>query len=367
MVELTEDAVSSDSAKAYLRRAAHKNGVKPNKSLFQNVDNKIKTYSPSELNRSYEIWYDNRLKNYCYPQYASFESVSQSVAKKKPRGKAYEELESLISLTEAKQVIKQTVDYFKAKKLFGDKGFDAYRPSMHMVFTGSPGTAKTTVARLFAHIMKDNGLLSVGSLYEVGRADLVGKYVGWTAKIVKEKFNSAKGSVLFIDEAYSLVDDRDGCFGDEAINTIVAEMENHREDIVVIFAGYPDKMETFLQKNPGLRSRLAFHVPFSDYKPEELLQILELIANQHSAKLDASVRNKVLPIMKKAMEEADFGNGRFVRNLYEKARMKQASRLLSMNTDQLTKDDVGLLLADDFEVPHNLNRAKRVIGFSEAV
>ena len=113
--------------------------------------------------------------------------------------------------------------------------------------------------------MKENNLLSKGNLIEVGRGDLVGKYVGWTAPTIQKKFKEAQGSVLFIDEAYSLVDDRDGSFGDEAINTIVQEMENHRNDVVVIFAGYPDKMESFLQKNPGLRSRIAYHVPFSDY------------------------------------------------------------------------------------------------------
>ena len=151
---------------------------------------------------------------------------------------------------------------------------------MHMVFTGNPGTAKTTVARLFAQIMKENGLLPVGDLIEVGRADLVGKYVGWTAPTVKAKFAAAKGSVLFIDEAYSLVDDKDGLFGDEAINTIVQEMENQRDDTVVIFAGYPDKMEQFLKKNPGLRSRIAFHIPFEDYKPAELLDIFTLMAKK---------------------------------------------------------------------------------------
>lgn len=144
---------------------------------------------------------------------------------------------------------------------------------MHMVFIGNSGTAKTTAARLFARIMKDNGLLSKGQLIEVGRGDLVGKCVGWTAQTVQAKFKVAIGGVLFIDEAYSLVDKHSGSFGDEAINTIVQEMENHREDVVAIFAGYPNKMEGFLQKNPGLRSRIAFHVPFADYTSDEISTI----------------------------------------------------------------------------------------------
>jgi SpoVK/Ycf46/Vps4 family AAA+-type ATPase len=133
-----------------------------------------------------------------------------------------------------------------------------------MIFTGNPGTAKTTVARLVAQILKENGILSNGNLYEVGRSNLVGKYVGHTAPLVRDAFNLAQGSVLFIDEAYSLVDDSPGSFGDEAINTIVQEMENRRDDMVVIFAGYPKPMEEFLNRNEGLRSRIAFHVAFDD-------------------------------------------------------------------------------------------------------
>ena len=123
-------------------------------------------------------------------------------------------------------------------------------------------------------------MLSEGRLYEVGRADLVGKYVGWTAQIVKNKFKQAKGSVLFIDEAYALLEDRSGLYGDEAINTIVQEMENHREDMVVIFAGYPKEMEAFLARNPGLRSRIAFHLPFEDYSARELYRIARLLAEE---------------------------------------------------------------------------------------
>ena len=186
--------------------------------------------------------------------------------------------------------------------------------------------------------MKDNGLLPVGDLIEVGRADLVGKYVGWTAPTVKRKFEAAKGSVLFIDEAYSLVDDTDGLYGDEAINTIVQEMENHRQDTVVIFAGYPDKMERFLQKNPGLRSRIAFHVPFEDYSPEELLGIFTLMAKGQKLELAPGVGERLLPLFRKAARGEDFGNGRFARNLLEKSRMKQASRLVRLDPALVTAE-----------------------------
>jgi AAA+ superfamily predicted ATPase len=234
---------------------------------------------------------------------------------------------------------------------------------MHMVFSGSPGTAKTSAARLFAKIMKDNGVLSVGGLVEVGRGDLVGKYVGWTAKTVTNKFREAKGSVLFIDEAYSLVDDRSGSYGDEAINTIVQEMENRRDDIVVIFAGYTDKMEEFLQRNPGLRSRIAFHIPFPDYSVNELLEILELMAGKQSMTLDAGVREKVIPIVERARKEQDFGNGRYMRTLLDNARMKLAGRMLAHGSDNVTKKDLTRLTAADFEAPPTTRKTTMQIGF----
>ena len=261
-------------------------------------------------------------------------------------------------------MIKRALNYYKAQKLFKDKGMSSDHPSTHMVFSGNSGTAKTTAARLFARIMKENGLLSQGRLYEVGRADLVGKYVGWTAQIVKDLFQKAKGSVLFIDEAYSLLDNKTGMFGDEAINTIVQEMENNREDMVVIFAGYPNEMEQFLSRNPGLRSRIAFHISFEDYSAEELCDITELLAEKSGMTLSSGVKEKLLPAFRSAAQEADFGNGRFARNILEQAKVNQADRLVKMELDQVTRDDVTTLLPDDFEVPKRKKASISQIGFA---
>ena len=261
-------------------------------------------------------------------------------------------------------MINRALNYYKAQKLFADKGMTVDHPAMHMVFTGNPGTAKTTVARLFARILKDNNLLSKGKLIEVGRGDLVGKYVGWTAPTIQKKFREAQGSVLFIDEAYSLVDDRDGSYGDEAINTIVQEMENHRDDMVVIFAGYPDKMEGFLQKNPGLRSRIAYHVPFADYGTEELCDIANLIAKKKGLKLTEEACGKLSGIFEAARTEPDFGNGRFVRNVLEQAKMAQATRLLAMDFESLSRNDIATICAEDIEAPKvSAKPVKRNIGF----
>lgn len=235
---------------------------------------------------------------------------------------------------------------------------------MHMVFSGNPGTAKTTVARLFAKIMKDNVVLSTGQLVEVGRSDLVGKYVGWTAKTVKKRFSEAIGGVLFIDEAYSLVDDCDGSYGDEAINTIVQEMENHRDEMVVIFAGYPDKMQTFLSKNPGLRSRIAFQVHFEDYNKDELCSIAKHVAEENGFKLTDDSLSKMSDIFGDAMKRPDFGNGRYVRNLIERSRMAQASRLINQDISKITKDQVCTIEASDIEALAILEPpAKMRIGF----
>jgi len=350
IVEITNESADSDNAKEYLKLLAKEKDVRTDKKLFEKIEDG-KHYISSELNDMYDLWYSNKLKTSIFPQYKDVDSVRSKIIKDEPSGSSYDELMEMIGLDRAKSVIKQALDYNKAQKLFADKGGVFDRTSMHMVFTGNPGTAKTSVARLFAQIMKDNGVLTVGKLVECGRADLVGKYVGWTAPTVKRKFKEAEGSVLFIDEAYSLVDDRDGMYGDEAINTIVQEMENHRDDVVVIFAGYPDKMEQFLQKNPGLRSRIAYHVPFDDYNVEELCDIADLISKKKGLILAEDAREKLHNVFNIALKDDDFGNGRYVRNVIEKAKMAQASRLVAMDYSNITSEDVKTIVASDIEMP----------------
>ena len=189
---------------------------------------------------------------------------------KRTVGTARKELDEMIGLDAVKKVIHKAIANYKLHKLYTEKGISKENASLHMVFTGSPGTAKTTVARLFAEILKDEKVLPTGSFVEAGRADLVGSCVGSTAPLVKQKFKEAQGGVLFIDEAYALCDGYSNGYGDEAIHTIVQEMENHREDVIVIFAGYPEPMQQFLDRNPGMRSRIAFQVAFEDYSIDEL-------------------------------------------------------------------------------------------------
>lgn len=363
IVELKEEFAYGECAKDFLKILAKDNGIRPDAKLFAKLD-KEKGYLAPDLHNLFDDWYDNKLKTYVYPQYKNIGTVKHEIVKSAPKGSAYDELNRMIGLGEAKKVINQALNYYKAQKLFSDKGMPVAHPAMHMVFTGNPGTAKTSVARLFARIMKENNLLSKGNIIEVGRGDLVGKYVGWTAQTIQRKFKEAEGNVLFIDEAYSLVDDRDGSFGDEAINTIVQEMENHRDDMVVIFAGYPDKMEEFIKKNPGLRSRIAYYIPFSDYDTESLCEIAKLIAGQMGLTLTNEALEKLTGLFDNARKECDFGNGRYVRNVIEKARVAQATRLLKMDFDSIKRKDLSILTAEDIEIPEPVIKTERkCIGF----
>ena len=363
MVEVCEDYSDRTRAMDFLKLLAKENHVRTDKALFAKLDPE-KEYLTAELQSIFDAWYNAKLKTTIYPQYKDLQVVKQEAAKAAPRGSAYDELQEMIGLTEAKAVIRKALNYYKMQKLYEDKGIKPDTPAMHMVFTGNPGTAKTTVARLFARIMKDNGLLSKGQLVEVGRGDLVGKYVGWTAQTVQAKFRAAKGGVLFIDEAYSLVDGRSGSFGDEAINTIVQEMENHREDVVVIFAGYPKEMETFLQKNPGLRSRIAFHVPFADYDAEQLVNIARMMSKSKGLCFAEDALDKLTAAFEAARKQSDFGNGRYVRNLLEQAKMNQASRLLELDFDAITPEQVRTIQAEDIVIPEITTQVKRTIGFA---
>ena len=364
-VEIDEDLFKQDKARELLLEKAEADKINDTKSLLAKVpEDEEKGYYVSDVNQIYSEWLDERLGTEVFPLYSSIKLLER-----KPEesiGDAYNELQNLIGLKNVKQVINESLDFYKYQKMFFDSCLSDLRPSRHMVFTGNPGTAKTTVARLFAQIMKDNKVLPKGRLIEVGRKDLVGKYVGWTAKLVEKAFNEARGSVLFIDEAYSLCEERDGLYGDEAINTIVQMMENQRDDTIVIFAGYPDKMQAFLDKNPGLRSRIAFHVNFDDYNEDELVEILKLMASENHVQLSPEVDKKVRGILSRAVNEKDFGNGRFVRNLFERARMRQASRIVRMDVTTISNEVLTTLEPEDFIMPDAMEQKSyyRKIGFA---
>ncbi len=359
-VNINEDTISANNARLYLKRCAEERGAKSVRGLYSDL--RDTQYSVHQLDGIFNRWYDKHLRNNVFPQYSAY--VKPCNVSKQFKGDAFRDLDEMIGLSESKETIKKAVDYYKAQKMFAEYEAFLEQPSMHMVFTGNPGTAKTTVARLFAKIMHDNGLLASGVFIEAGRADLVGKYVGWTASIVKNKFRQAKGGVLFIDEAYSLVDDRQGMYGDEAINTIVQEMENMRNEIVVIFAGYPDEMKMFLERNPGLKSRIAFHLDFPDYTAEELVDITILLAKQKKREISSNAKDNLKVCFEQASKDNNFGNGRYARNILEQAMMNQASRLVGAGYDKVCESQVRLLNEDDFDLKYSYkSKRKNDIGF----
>ena len=299
-----------------------------------------------------------------------FEASQEEKESCRKCGEAQAELEEMIGLEAAKKTIRKAVASFKIRKFYSDNGICQERPAMHMVFTGNPGTAKTTVARLVAEILRDEKILPSGHFVEVGRAELVGQFVGHTAPLVKQRFNEAQGGVLFIDEAYSLCDSScgiGGSYGKEAIDTIVQEMENHREDVIVIFAGYPKEMKEFLEKNPGMSSRIAFHVEFEDYTDDELCQIAELMLKKKSMKISDQAMEKLRRNFQIAAKHPDFGNGRYVRKLLEEAQMNLAERMLSCDESAYDLDLLTTLEACDIEdvgsPEDELSAKKAVIGF----
>ena len=282
-----------------------------------------------------------------------------------PEHKSYlEQLDSLVGLDDVKEQVRKIVAYARMKKDFEAKGMDHLSIALNMVFVGNPGTAKTTVARILAGIFYEIGLVEHEDLIEVGRGGLVGEYVGKTALKVEDLFKKANGRVLFIDEAYSLVDCRDNSFGDEAINTLVQQMENNRDRTIVILAGYPDKMEEFLARNPGLKSRVPFQVGFKDYKAEDLVRITTAEASRYGFSVAPDACGKLQSLCEKAAGNPEAGNGRFCRNLVEHALIEYAARVYGTESGEEKADPV--LIASDLAMPLNLKTdeaPKRKIGF----
>ena len=271
------------------------------------------------------------------------------------------ELQALVGIKSAKDQVKKVLAFAKMRKAMEEKGEQLEPITLNMEFVGNPGTAKTTVARIVAGVLKEIGIITSGEFIEVGRADLVAQYVGQTAPMVKSVFQRAKGGVLFIDEAYSLLDKGNGRFGDEALNMIVQEMENNRKDTIVIFAGYPDEMDEFFLRNPGLRSRVPFRVRFDDYTTDELSDICELEAGKRGFLIDVKAKGLIKEICESSTGNIENGNGRFCRNLVEKAVLNFALRNYGGN--EVAENIEYILKKEDFNDITVFNRKKTAIGF----
>ncbi len=239
------------------------------------------------------------------------------------------ELDKLIGLETVKAEVRELADFAHIQNLRRSVGLPTQDVSYHLVFTGNPGTGKTTVARLFSEILGVLGVVSRGHLVEVERSQLVGGYVGQTAPKVRERVEEALGGVLFIDEAYSLTGRGEQDFGHEAVDTLVKLMEDNRHDLVVVVAGYPVPMATFLGSNPGIGSRFRRTLHFADFSDEELVEIFELICAGGGYELSADARTRLIDRLAVEERGPGFGNARLIRNWYEDAIAKQATRLVA--------------------------------------
>ena len=253
----------------------------------------------------------------------------------------------LVGLVPVKTRIREIAALLLVERARARFGLSSQAPSLHMSFTGNPGTGKTTVALRMAELLHRLGYLRTSKVVSVTRDDLVGQYVGHTAPKTKEAIKRAMGGVLFIDEAYYLYraeNERD--YGGEAIEILLQYMENHRDDLVVILAGYADRMETFFASNPGMSSRIAHHLDFPDYALDELAAIAGLMLDSQRYRLAEEAEPVVLDYLARRMTQPRFANARSVRNALERARLRQANRLMAVGP--VTRDDLMRLDPEDF-------------------
>jgi SpoVK/Ycf46/Vps4 family AAA+-type ATPase len=274
------------------------------------------------------------------------------------------ELDALIGLGAVKAQVKNVIAVVQANTERVKAGLAPVNPSLHLVFTGPPGTGKTTVARLIARLYASTGALPGSGFTEATRADLIAGYVGQTALKTMEVIRRTRPGVLFIDEAYALAPRSAVDFGAEAIATLVKAMEDHREDLSIIVAGYSEEMAEFVGSNPGLRSRFKTYIDFPDYSPEELLQIFEKFAREAGIALSEGVREKTQRVLAEAVEREAFGNARFVRSLFEQAYARMAAR--AALDGRVSVSELRAITPEDVVLDEDaLRRERPRIGFRE--
>ena len=281
------------------------------------------------------------------PEHQLKNVAEQSTAKRNRVDEVVQELDALIGLEAVKKVILEIRAYVEIQRKREKERLHCEPMVLHMIFKGNPGTGKTTVARIVGRLFREMGVLEKGHVIEVERADLVGEYIGHTAHKSREQIKKALGGVLFIDEAYSLARGGEKDFGKESIDTIVKNMEECKDNLIIILAGYKHEMNWFLETNPGLRSRFPIHIDFPDYTVPELLAIAELMLTKRQYQFSDDAREEFYRYLQekiKAFHEHS-GNARLVRNIIEKAIRQQALRLVG--EQQISRNDLILISKED--------------------
>ena len=259
------------------------------------------------------------------------------------------ELNKLIGLRNVKEKVNSLIDYQKVQKMREHQGLATVKGTLHLAFTGKPGTGKTTVARIVGRIYKQIGLLSRGHFIETSRTDLIAGYQGQTALKVKKMMDRAKGGVLFIDEAYSITEnDHSDCYGRECLTELTKALEDYRDDLVVIVAGYTEPMNKFFESNPGLKSRFNTFIEFDDYTADELEEILTMMCENNDYILSEEVKKKIKQFLSNqvASDDEHFANGRLVRNIYDDLIMNHARRVVKIEAP--SHEDLSIIISNDF-------------------
>lgn len=265
------------------------------------------------------------------------------------------ELDRLVGLKNVKDLIYEIYALLQINQCRRRMGLKTDHQVLHMIFKGNPGTGKTTVARIVGNLLREMGVLTKGHLVEVERADLVGEYIGHTAQKTREHVKKALGGILFIDEAYSLARGGEKDFGKEAIDTLVKAMEDHKNDFVLILAGYSREMEMFINSNPGLPSRFPIQIEFSDYNIDELLEIADMMVEEREYKLSPQAKSKLKRHLDKEMNHPfrSFSNARYVRNVIEQSIRYQAVRLIRKESP--TRDELIRIGPEDLKFEESDN------------
>ncbi|MEC5395906.1 AAA family ATPase [Bergeyella sp. RCAD1439] len=310
-------------------------------TIIAKADNNVTKKEEDALKEIYQITHnpvpENENKAINITEAEESENLEQVLA----------ELENLIGLEDVKREVKSLINFIQIQKEREKQGLKNSQISYHCVFTGSPGTGKTTIARIVAKIYKHLGILEKGHLVETDRSGLVAEYTGQTAVKVTKTVNSALDGILFIDEAYALVGENKDDFGKEAVATLIKRMEDNRDKLVLIVAGYSEEMKTFIDTNPGFKSRFNRYIHFPDYTPDEMIRIFELLCSNSEYTISPNAKSHLTEVFKQLYENKtkDFGNGRLVRNIFEKSIENQSNRIVLADT--LTKEILTTIETED--------------------